>query len=60
MNAFRLDNTQGYTQHELDQINTEWEGIVRRERLKEDSPQWKARQADLLLEWDQRPVVKST
>jgi len=33
MNAFRLDNTSGYSQHDLDQINCEWQGIVDRERL---------------------------
>jgi hypothetical protein len=57
MDAFRLDNTQGYSQHELDQINTEWAGIVDREQLTEDSHEWKKRQAALLCEWDQRPVV---
>jgi len=59
MDVFRLDNTQGYTQHDLDQINTEWAGIVQRERLTEDSHAWKSRQADLLREWDQRPIVST-
>ena len=51
--TFTTENTQGYSQRELDQINVEWQIVVEREGLTEDSPAWKSRQERLLREWDQ-------
>ena len=35
MDLFRTDNTEGYTQQELDALNTEWENRVKQFDLEE-------------------------
>lgn len=40
MEKFRTDNTEGYTQAELDALNIEWEDIVVEKQLKKNTDEY--------------------
>ena len=44
MKPFRLDNTTGYTQAELDCLNAEWDAIVEAENLLDDADEFYVRE----------------
>lgn len=43
MQLFRDDNTNGYTQNELDELNVEWEIIVTNEGIEENTGEYDQR-----------------
>lgn len=43
MELFRSDNTEGYSQEEMDQLNAEWKKIVSNEGLEEYTDEYNQR-----------------
>ena len=54
MAAFTHENTDGYTDEMLAELNREWKAIVARDGLTPDMPEWKDGQERLLVDFDQR------
>ena len=50
--TFDQNNTQGYTDAELDLLNTHWRTIVEIEKLEPETDAWKSRQEKLFRDFD--------
>ena|GEM_PF-6505674 len=55
---FTSENTQGYSDDQLTELNREWTALVEAEpSLREHSPEWKHRRERLLRDYDQRHPI---